>query len=798
MPDYTFSNVKALMQSVGVHLLPHAPARAVGPEAVYTVDSAPVIFVAKSGAGGETRVALKRLDWKTISAGARFRARVLSIFGLAMSRRTYLSRADAQKYQHAMQRVSQALAPHANGQQLVLARLGIVPSERRGHAPAPPPDGASPAHLREDDLPTLHSKVVNEFHERLTQIMPSLHEQYLHYPGKTADIAARKALSSLRSELAARLESFSAAGMSKAEREAIVRELGFEQSIARWSRVGAQYHSVNARLIAMTLMQVDYCLDAIPRPQLHIDMTADAVLGDLHGNCELLLHSLVTLGFFTIKDRDAWTAVSAQLRTLETGSPNNDWQSFQAMLSHAIEPAAGAGDRRLTLIGDVLAERRGNAMFMVAILAHMDQCGLNFDCMFGNHEGEFLSYFLKNRGKSADLYSMSDTGVRMDADQCRSLVRLDELIREQPAAVPVFERMVESGFLRHLKVASFSRDGTALHTHAFANGALLSSLFAQTGVLPNRHITEQIRDLNERFRKNVLRDWDTFSRFYHDGKWNGKDAPVSPLRAVAWNIGMDLGEYASDPAHPNNAGLALDPRFVYAVHGHCDNVASRVSRLSSNIAEVCRLSEEFMPLTDTRSRFLKGVRPYLPALNRALSELNGGTPFRALDLLAPFVARRLQELLKVPERQAETTALVNRLKDRNIDAAARAQALSDFWNSHCRDKQALALATLPEPVRSKLLANVSDWLGRGLELWQSGASLTLDMIRTGADAQRRAFGKAVRRNIGIGDPDAPLTRYPLQAYVNGLKRRFFSLDGTAGASATDIAFSRLVLVTRGS
>lgn len=807
MPRHVYADVKTLMKSIGSHELDSAGGPAgkhASPEAAYVVNDCPVAFVVKRLGKDDEKIYLKRLDWKTLGIGQRFRAILLSLIGLSMRKRTTLSAAERQAYRFALNRLQQHSLMYITGQERALARLQAAPIDGSAGPSQPVAAGAGKAVPCPRQIAKLHDKIVEEFSHRLRGILPALREQFIHQPSAVAQEAARKTLRPIRDLLRVRLQACQRAGMGPGECNAIVRELGMEQCIDRWTRVSTEHAHPATRTNAMSLAQVDYCLGEMPTLQRHIDMTADAVLGDLHGNGRLLLHSLVSLGFATVNDADAWNAVCAQLASLDTDAPDNDWKRFAVNLAKAIEPADNARERRLTLIGDILADRCGNDMFMATILASMDAWGMDYECILGNHECEFLSYFQAKRNQwelspPVTAHPMAGMDIGMDELQAASLYRLNALLAKSPQDCKTFQDMIERGFLKHLKVVSFSRDGEILYSHGVANGSLLSGLFTQAGVSRNRFYTEQVRELNAWFLSSALFTWHTFSRVYHTGQWPGQPAPVSPLRAIAWNIGMDLESYGDTPQHPSNAGLSLpDPRTRYAVHGHCEDAARRVTGVIRRTEQLERTLARFAPLTDTRKHFLTGVRDYLPALNEALAVVDAETSGHVIDVLAPFVARRLAEL----RAQPATQELIRALRE-NTPPRQRAQALASFWNEHGGAGKAprMDFDRWGTALQATMIERLLGWYGcaaegPSLDKWSTDVSAELETKRQRATSVRSAFTRAIRQNLPQGGDirreSGPLTQEEQDAYVQTLYRRSLSIDGYGGASPKHDKFSRLV------
>jgi hypothetical protein len=742
-----------------------------------------VVFVAKSKGGEPARVALKRVDWHTLTAGQRFRATLLSAFGLAMRKRTYLSSDQAKTYLDSVRRAEQEIAPIRSSQRRALDFVALLPL-----APVRAPGAVEESsRTRERCLGRIHAKVVEEFGLRLKYILPAIREQYIHRPTAVAREVCRHALAPLQRELKERLDELRlTGGMSE-----IQRELGVEQCIARCEQVSQEHIDPASRRIAMRFAQIDYSLDGVPARQLHLDPTADAVLGDMHGNCRLLLHSLVTLGFFTITDSAAWQAVTQQLKSLETDTPDRDWRAFREHLSKAIEPAPHDIQRRLTLIGDFVGDRRGNDMFMAAILAHMDASNLDFELLAGNHEGEFLSYFLKNRSKkNHENYSFNGAGVGMyGSGQCLSLERLDQLLNDDREARRPFNEMVTSGLLKHLKLASVSRDGMAFYSHAFANSALVPDLFMQAGVDQSLPVTEQIDGLNEWFRNEALKDEIAFGRVYQTAYWPGRPTPLSPLRAIMWNIGMEMREYGDDVFHPHNAGIGVPAGFKYAVHGHCGDVASRVRGLDARAKETEELLLSLKPLAENPQ--------CLATLNGALAAINSSTDFAAIRALGPFIARGLRD-------NDKSADIIRMLEARSGNDSTLARALSDFWNMHCRDVDArvtLDFSCLSVEAQRTMLNAVRDWLDRKwndadkAEQWKKHVDAHLADALEVARSTRHKLAKAIRHNLHqkpVTHGNKPISQAEMDKYAGALKQRFFSIDDSKGSKAEDVEFSRLV------
>ena len=169
-----------------------------------------------------------------------------------------------------------------------------------------------------------------------------------------------------------------------------------------------------------------------------------------------------------------------------------------------------------------------------------------------------------------------------------------------------------------------------------------------------------------------------------------------------------------------------------------------------------------------------------------------------IDVLAPFVARRLAEL----RAQPATQELIRALRE-NTPPRQRAQALASFWNEHGGAGKAprMDFDRWGTALQATMIERLLGWYGcaaegPSLDKWSTDVSAELETKRQRATSVRSAFTRAIRQNLPQGGDirreSGPLTQEEQDAYVQTLYRRSLSIDGYGGASPKHDKFSRLV------
>lgn len=750
-----------------------------------------VAYVAKPGKKGQAaQVYLKRLDWKRLSPFQRFCATVAAFLGLDIPCKTRLSTAQCVSYR--------------------ITRSASIPELLLGDPPtvaAAKPVSRESAHADRSQAPCqqagpirdehLVADFVKAFGPFVKTRLAAIHA--LRLPREQELVLEDELVQQMR----ARVErAFKARCLDPAALTEVLCRVGLHTvQFLPPSEIAAHARSDDptVALLNRRLGRVEICLDDIPHRDPVLAKQAQLVLGDVHGNCLLLLHALVRMGLVRIVNETAWLSMCAKLDALDGKTASQSaWPLFMADIRTAIAVEPGADNRRLTLLGDVIAGPMHCDAMMLGILFEMDRMGLRYRCICGNHEGEFLSYYLRNKDrKAAKEYSMAGTGVGMtrESGQAASLHRLHDMLTSGGLPLPEFHAMVEKGLLQHLDLVGCSDDGTAFYGHAFANAAVMAPLYDYASVQPTDTLHQCLRKVNEWFRTILLGGWDNLSQVIHTARWSHPRYPVSPVRALLWNIGLDE-EYADELGHPCNAAVSLPhPATRYQVHGHCRKVADRAQALSAEattfhnrMQKVAAALNELPPNVDAISAFA-----------RRLHRLHPGSRADEMAMIAMIVATIL-----VFGNHPKMEILGNLFGERDPAAqcpSVALHALAKAWQTKYPPKSGHPTFDpdrLAPAQRMQLFQAIHD----GLSVVSKTKSRRLQAQAVLGRAKNRllAIQEAMRANLpapSASSPPGNVHRTPekvLGSYLRVLDTRFHSLDSPAGNQPRDRRFSRLVHV----
>jgi hypothetical protein len=277
--------------------------------------------------------------------------------------------------------------------------------------------------------------------------------------------------------------------------------------------------------------------DEIPARSRALPKFNEVALGDMHGNCLLLLHSLVQLGLFKIVDEQAWRAACQLLdemegvRGIKATDKHTDYNAFGNFLRKAMSYAYASDARppNLVLLGDLLGDRMHDDRCMLKIFEMMHHASLPFDIMYSNHDQHLLQFYCRLRDGTAGKMKPS-----MDTT---SLTRASGAALADANVSKDLVRMVEASYLPHLRLISLNGNGEKAYTHGVANRASIGELMESIGLSKDSALTRPVcDDINRDFIRSILED---NGQRYLDKTVLERCPKTSGITAVSHNIGLD-------------------------------------------------------------------------------------------------------------------------------------------------------------------------------------------------------------------------------------------------------------------
>lgn len=179
----------------------------------------------------------------------------------------------------------------------------------------------------------------------------------------------------------------------------------------------------------MPFRETFFNLNETPQPGEHVQVMQDkwTTVGDMHGNPLKLLHILVKVGALKFKDHVNAAQVYSDFKNfydVYDGSKGLDeTKSAIDSLLHNLEknPEFTGGVR---LLGDLLCDRGKNDLFILALLAKLDDVGVPKKIILSNHDMWFI-YSMEIFFRGGSLQLPAESGGR--EDQVQSLQGLIEL-----------------------------------------------------------------------------------------------------------------------------------------------------------------------------------------------------------------------------------------------------------------------------------------------------------------------------------------------------------------------------------
>jgi len=284
---------------------------------------------------------------------------------------------------------------------------------------------------------------------------------------------------------------------------------------------------------------------------------AQITVGDLHGNAVKLLYILVRHAMINISPEDYKAFVEIYRKDVKALS-EQDINALKQIVAK-INVNGAAKSSKLSLIGDVLADRGMNDLFTLALLKKLKTENLPVDILISNHDAEFLNAYEKDKPFNS---SMLGNG------QAKSAFNLQSLIEKGLIARKEIVEMVESSYKPNLKLIQYSlnetQDRITIYSHAAIGVKNIQIMAARLGVEYQsgdaKTIARTIEAMNYKFTQeyvnsNKVSDLLELDKIPSDAL-NGIIAikqETFPFAHLIWN------RYAGDLERPD---------YIDFVHGH--------------------------------------------------------------------------------------------------------------------------------------------------------------------------------------------------------------------------------------
>ncbi len=326
-------------------------------------------------------------------------------------------------------------------------------------------------------------------------------------------------------------------------------------------------------------------------PRFNKKKVGQVTLGDLHANAIKLIHTLVRFGVCEFKP----VQYKKLLKLYTTEYPKTaDKKAFLKLIKDELKiknPAI-----LVRLIGDIVADRGKNDLYVLAILDRLREQHVPVTTLISNHDIELiLAYEAYKRTGVLDKRA----GVGVWHEQKCSLSALADSIGEDGAILnEEFERLMEETYLPTLKLVDYSLSHTApksitIFSHAPIDLEVISHMAKKFGVTYQASTVEQLAHtidaINLKFT-SCVRDGN-FSLIY-DGNKIPSDYHVPKEHCVEcaiWNRNEDLSAGSAD--------IPLDR--IHFVYGHTiggAHVRANVSKIDNSFGKGARAWSEVDPV----------------------------------------------------------------------------------------------------------------------------------------------------------------------------------------------------------
>jgi len=296
-------------------------------------------------------------------------------------------------------------------------------------------------------------------------------------------------------------------------------------------------------------------------------------IGDLHANAIKFMYMLIERGVVTGVSKEDYEELvklykdySSKAHTLTKGIDNKDKSlvefyknSFLQYLNEfkaIIDKIQVNTDLSVRLIGDELADRGANDIFVLWILDKLHKSNLKLDILISNHGSAVF-----NTGYYADC-CLDNIGI--ERGFCTSLENLNTLIKAQIVDISDVQKIVRTAYEPKVKALAYAISSNGKEISIFSHAPVcvhiiegvaqqLAVAYADETALD---LTFTIDRINDAFQKKLKeKQLSTLIEF------DERKQPSSPISRIIWNRNEDV-------ILKNN----IKSYVIYNVHGHTDDL----------------------------------------------------------------------------------------------------------------------------------------------------------------------------------------------------------------------------------
>ena len=277
-------------------------------------------------------------------------------------------------------------------------------------------------------------------------------------------------------------------------------------------------------------------------------------IGDLHANAIKFMYMLIERGVVTGVSKDdyeklvtLYKAYSSKAHTLTKGIDNkyktlvefhkNNFLKYLNEFKAIIDKIQVNTDLSVRLIGDELADRGANDIFVLWILDKLHKSNLKLDILISNHGSAVF-----NTGYDADCCLENIGRVR---DYCTSLENLNTLIKAHIVDISDVQEIVRTAYEPKVKALAYaiSSNGEeiSIFSHAPVSVHIIQGVAQQLAVEYSDKTTLDlaftIDRINVAFQKKLKeKQLSTLIKF------DERKQPSSPISKIIWNRNEDVIE----------------------------------------------------------------------------------------------------------------------------------------------------------------------------------------------------------------------------------------------------------------
>lgn len=302
----------------------------------------------------------------------------------------------------------------------------------------------------------------------------------------------------------------------------------------------------------------------------------EIAFGDMNGNSIMFLHQLVQTGMADIKQ-----GKEADWDKLVDDIKKGNIDGFRERLENVLE--LNNKDKKLVLLGDLLADRTYNDWFTLSILDYLHTAGQNFSVCFSNHDACFLEFYLANKDKSDQEQYISDRtqGLQHTVSPNHSLISLRDQLNHNPSHRPQFKAMTEN-YLTHLVIVDSSLDQRSLYSHGTITAEMMRDMLKMAGLeekeFSEMALQERINFVNSHFRSQAFTSLESFQQLMRIPEKND-DSDRNPFHAVIWSTGPFRDNQILMKDRDHAYFRPTPPMFIgRVVHGHTADIRQKTQK----------------------------------------------------------------------------------------------------------------------------------------------------------------------------------------------------------------------------